>query len=113
MKRVFEGRNFLIRTESQAYRDFRSECHLQSAPSLFRKPRKTPKAFSFTEAEKVQPDQEYGQHDSINRLVYRLSSESAFTLKDTDLSEYPKQPVKTEAPITSPEFRYNSQMRLP
>jgi len=37
----------------------------------------TPKVFSCAEAEKVQPDQECGpSHDSINRLLYRLSSDT-------------------------------------
>jgi len=37
----------------------------------------SPRVFSCTEAEKVQPDQEYGpSHDSINRLLYRLSSDT-------------------------------------
>ncbi len=36
-----------------------------------------PKIFSCTEAGKVQPDQESGpSHDSINRLLYRLSSDT-------------------------------------
>jgi hypothetical protein len=37
----------------------------------------SPKSFSSTEAEKVQPDQEYGpSHDPINRVLYRLSSDT-------------------------------------
>ncbi len=37
----------------------------------------SPKSFSCTEAEKVQPDQEYGpSHDPINRMLYRLSSDT-------------------------------------
>ncbi len=37
----------------------------------------SPKSFSCSEAEKVQPDHEYGpSHDSINRLLYRLSSDT-------------------------------------
>jgi putative transposase len=37
----------------------------------------SPKIFSCTEAEKVQPDRErMPSHDSINRLLYRLSSDT-------------------------------------
>ncbi len=38
----------------------------------------SPKAFSCTEAERVQPDQENGpSHDSFNRLLYRLPANAA------------------------------------
>jgi len=38
----------------------------------------SPKTFSCTEAERVQPDQENGpSHDSVNRLLYRLPANAA------------------------------------
>jgi hypothetical protein len=52
----------------------------------------SPQAFSCKEAEKVQPDQEYGpSHGSINRLPYRLSSDTEALRREasrfTDLSQ--------------------------